>query len=936
MSCLSLRLAISAVVGVALVVTAAVTLTLIFAAGSNAVRGLGEKHVEVLLEEAEFPVQVVMNGAFQRLEMLQNATSEAFDDCPTPARSTRCYEDHISAHLQTHMDYADTVTFLGTHYADGTWIRAQHDAVLGTILTNVVPHRVTSREPSFSPQPSSRHNASLTMVLDVRVFEAKTGSRLSDPISDMRVPATFREPMENPWVAPDRWQSPLPTTWSLDGWHASAVRYVVMEYLTVSAPLVNRATGSLLGRCVTYASLSDLYERLLLMGRSQRTAAVVLDARGFLVASSASDIRVRTVVSPDKLEQAGPAQSAEFQCTEILRPDEMFRCIDPPPPISLHGETCKPHFRTFALSYLQHLDESDLLLADTSGRTRVRRVPNSDTVPEAYYAAVRRLSWAQLGQDRSSDLILVQFLVERDLLASIADARDFAIGLTCGVFVFSVAMSFTAIYFLLSPMHQLAARMERAASFEDHVPEHSTSAICEVRVLEDAFCDFADELQRLKSYVPQAILQQQQLKTPAISSPGSGAPAETSTVTTCIGPSSVALMPALRPTQVTVLAVNLSGFNTATLRARPGQVTRACAALMDFVSQEVLARRGVLASHHGDLIIATFNGTRPCSQHITAGTKTAMAICHDLPRMGQFALNARVGLCSGGCLIGPMGSACVKAYNTYGKPYHRACLYERLAKLYCPAGVLTDASTAEMAFMADTSLQADSAYAHLDIVAVPRNPVQGYRPASVAIPPRKSTVLTTIFRLTPLQDGFEESMSEYYTVPQNPSSHMAHRHEHRHHDGYPTSRSTPRQGDNGVFTLGPIAAASSTFVDAVRLELRNSCLLNLARSNLPAAEDALAEAGVPQHLLPSFSPAASVAAPARLHPTSSLLLPAVRDAIGLGAIAVATLRGHLLDNAPTLIADTFAPPAAKGPGAVIGTDLGLFFDMAWHGAQTGR
>jgi hypothetical protein len=66
--------------------------------------------------------------------------------------------------------------------------------------------------------------------------------------------------------------------------------------------------------------------------------------------------------------------------------------------------------------------------------------------------------------------------------------------------------AFATITALLAPLGTIAERMQRAANLEDDGADESVSAMAEVAELQQAYYAMNEELNRIRSFVPQSVL----------------------------------------------------------------------------------------------------------------------------------------------------------------------------------------------------------------------------------------------------------------------------------------------------------------------------------------------------------------------------------------------------------------------------------------------
>ncbi|WP_287278866.1 adenylate/guanylate cyclase domain-containing protein, partial [Ralstonia sp.] len=305
---------------------------------------------------------------------------------------------------------------------------------------------------------------------------------------------------------------------------------------------------------------------------------------------------------------------------------------------------------------------------------------------DVYYAAVSpvKLPYPGIG------VWLALVMPEADVIGDVVTGRNTAIGVTCGVFVLATAATFVAIALLLRPLSTIADRMMLAATLEDDGSDDGKelSSMAEVEDLQQAYYAMNEELNRIKSFVPQTVLQKM-TPVPRLDATNDDA-RETSTlsnrstlksVSTRRGKGRIALSGAgalnvlcgVAAQYVTVVAANLSGFEEAASSASRDAVVQGVADTVRLVHEAAAAQKGVVQSFHGDHFVVTFNAVTACAAHARRGAVTALQLVAQAPSVG-LRLPFRAGVATGKCLVGNLGSSEAKTFNTIGPAYVHAGL----------------------------------------------------------------------------------------------------------------------------------------------------------------------------------------------------------------------------------------------------------------------
>jgi class 3 adenylate cyclase/DnaJ-domain-containing protein 1 len=320
---------------------------------------------------------------------------------------------------------------------------------------------------------------------------------------------------------------------------------------------------------------------------------------------------------------------------------------------------------------------------------------------------------------RGGTVHLLLMIPEADVIGDVVRSRNVAIGVTCAVFVIVAALTFAAITLLLAPLHTIAERMQRAADFDDDGEDETVSAMAEVAALQQAYYDMNDELNRIRSFVPQSVLVAKQRQRAYAAGDeeeddfkGSSVTGkeETETVRSVrsshrsrqskhsrgessavpAGPVASAFDAALQIRVVAVLVANASEFTTfAGSPPSASTAQRSAEVLTELVQAAELAigvNGGVLGNFHGDHFTATFNAVRPCSAPPRRACAAALAILQSAPcgTSTNDGLRFRVGIAAGRCLVGNTGTATAKTFSVVGPAFTQANFLERLSKLYGP------------------------------------------------------------------------------------------------------------------------------------------------------------------------------------------------------------------------------------------------------------
>jgi class 3 adenylate cyclase len=320
-----------------------------------------------------------------------------------------------------------------------------------------------------------------------------------------------------------------------------------------------------------------------------------------------------------------------------------------------------------------------------------------------YYVAASRITISY----RGLSAYLLVLIPESDIIGDVVRSRNVAIGVTAALVVVIAVVSTAVVWLLLAPLSTVASRMVKAANLEDDGSEEAVSLMSEVAELQLAYYAMNEELNRIRSYVPQSVLvarhrqregldeEEEDDVHPAIDdylerSNRSRKPSTRDDDTRSTRSSRHSRM--RRGTEVlsndsgvstrlvSVLTANLRGLHAAAAKASSDALVSEISDAVTAIEAAVTERQGVL-TFHGDRFLATFNTARPCASHATRAATAAVALT-ELPHAGPLRLKLTCGVATGPCVVGSMGSATMKTFCTVGAAVTDAATLERLTVLY--------------------------------------------------------------------------------------------------------------------------------------------------------------------------------------------------------------------------------------------------------------
>eukprot|EP00672_Neobodo_designis_P018683 CAMPEP_0174841948 /NCGR_PEP_ID=MMETSP1114-20130205/9625_1 /TAXON_ID=312471 /ORGANISM="Neobodo designis, Strain CCAP 1951/1" /LENGTH=852 /DNA_ID=CAMNT_0016076145 /DNA_START=177 /DNA_END=2735 /DNA_ORIENTATION=+ len=338
-------------------------------------------------------------------------------------------------------------------------------------------------------------------------------------------------------------------------------------------------------------------------------------------------------------------------------------------------------------------------------------IPKDDRVEltllagENYYVGVQ---WVRPPNTDRGNLTVFLVMPESDINGEIVRGRNIAIGVTCGVFVLAVAISFLTVYLMLTPLREVSAKMRTAAELEKDDGPRDKSSISEVRELQESFYALSDELDRLSAFVPASVLAArfagddddadlaEDVPTSGITNEDTASMRSRSNRSGYSGRNSrnrgvqgshrsggtgkrssshnsggAAVAGALNTAaslarrNVAVLFVNCGGFHRAFRGASSSEIQKRYGDFVDAMVAAVNASMGVFDHWNGDHFMVSFNAARLVNQPATKAAHAAVAIATQaLPRSLQ--LPVAIGISTGRADVGNLGCTSAMRYCILG------------------------------------------------------------------------------------------------------------------------------------------------------------------------------------------------------------------------------------------------------------------------------
>lgn len=148
---------------------------------------------------------------------------------------------------------------------------------------------------------------------------------------------------------------------------------------------------------------------------------------------------------------------------------------------------------------------------------------------------------------------------------------------------------------------------------------------------------------------------------------------------------------------MTTLFLDLENFTTLSESMEPHAVVKIINTYFDAFAKEIMAHGGTVDKFEGDAIMALFGAPIKSEDHALKACQTAMAIRSRIGQLNQETgqtLNVRIGIATGDCIVGNMGSEARFDYTAMGDTVNTASRLEGGNKFY-GTRILVNAATME-------------------------------------------------------------------------------------------------------------------------------------------------------------------------------------------------------------------------------------------------
>jgi class 3 adenylate cyclase len=714
---LSLRIVISVWMAVALILIAAITLSITLTSSLAALRDIGSAHAASLLQNANLETAALMDVAATQTDLLRNMSMSRNWSWPSEDLTTFASWSALSRGV-----------YMGSRGRVSATIVAFGDASTFIISEKPIGYSVVQYlPPAFSlPRPPGTLMPSVT-----ETYSMVNGTLLSNTSARLPVSAPPFQAFVTVYPPGSDRYGYQPTFLAL--WDANTGEVTVRYEVRCILPRHPSARALPTFGLVIMSLRMDTISRYLNDARStDGTAAFALEGEHVIGIALAQPINVPF----KRYLMTNQTANLSAGCTTVTTNNASI-------PVEI---VCLTHHRDYPYPPLQQLP------ADMVGITQGNIVRQLTLDNMRFFAAVASVPLRMPGLR----LVLILMTPEKDIIGDVVKSQNIAIGVSVAVVVVMAAASFAFIVAMLRPLDDMAERMLRAATFQPETEPLSMSAMQEVRDLQKAYKQMNSELNRIRSFVPQSVLQagkatdfsdadeaDEELDQSAINVQDTGRNSDSKSVmsesrkskraavsdgsSVKTGKSSkrsgatvaAALDCSVRTQPVSVLVANCNGFYTATNDMSRDEVVATMASMVDRVMSEVKTKGGVLAFFHGDHFAATFNAVKPSPAHARNAAAVALALTAPTagPRTSQGQLTLRVGVSTGKCLVGNVGSAEAKNFSVMGPAFTQALVLERLTRLYTTGEGATVTALASRRTCED--IATNFLYEYVDLVQLP-------------------------------------------------------------------------------------------------------------------------------------------------------------------------------------------------------------------------
>jgi adenylate cyclase len=266
--------------------------------------------------------------------------------------------------------------------------------------------------------------------------------------------------------------------------------------------------------------------------------------------------------------------------------------------------------------------------------------------------------------DRNAAWVIGAAAPESDFLGLLARNRRVALLILATGLVFGVLVSLVLARRIAAPLTSLATEMEQVGDFVLTDRARLETRFREVALMDRSLLAMKGSLRSFAYYVPTDLVR-------TLLASGQEARLEGHTE------------------ELSVCFADVEGFTSMAESVPPDELVRQLARFFDEVTRVISASGGTVDKFIGDAVMAFWGAPRPLSDHASRACEAAIRIDRALASVRASAgtswlagLHARVGIASGGVLVGNVGTADRFSYTVMGDTVNLASRLESLNKLY--------------------------------------------------------------------------------------------------------------------------------------------------------------------------------------------------------------------------------------------------------------
>uniref|UniRef100_A0A7S1LHJ1 Guanylate cyclase domain-containing protein n=1 Tax=Neobodo designis TaxID=312471 RepID=A0A7S1LHJ1_NEODS len=476
MPSLSLRVVISVTSAVLVTVVAAVTLAVLLTTTTASLRDVGRSHALGMIDTVKFRTMALFEPSFVTLEHMANLTATRHWPWPSddPGTQQVFFERGETLYQMRQLQSPGIIWY----FWDNT--RMSYDPFNSTVYRRV--HVMPSPISAPGGRANQTFTANSTYVRPDENFKVYPRQYLTyvPPATASFVGSSFGSLLLT--VTGGGRQATIAGIFD----RSDAASGEVISYVLMMTPLYRlgdtRDPANLFGIGVESLDISSINAFLASSRATPNTQAFAADSFGYLYGSSILSRPIRTITSvPPGTRTTAQGCSTTEALGDVSDGSNYL--------------VCRASHKTYGHAPLAALERDDF-------RRDGQHVALRQLSGDNYFVATVRVPMRLPGMP----IQLVLLMPEADVIGDVVKSRNVAIGIVAALVVVAAVVNFAVIFVLLAPLEAIAGRMRKAANLEDDGEEEGVSAMAEVAALQEAYYEMNEELNRIRSFVPQSVL----------------------------------------------------------------------------------------------------------------------------------------------------------------------------------------------------------------------------------------------------------------------------------------------------------------------------------------------------------------------------------------------------------------------------------------------